>query len=100
MKKYLPQLLISFITIALVAFIPVKKYPVAKKTIKTGADQTEKYLSYLKGKRVAILANPTSIIGHTHMVDSLQLLVVDIVKVFCPEHGFWGIESSGAKVAY
>jgi uncharacterized protein YbbC (DUF1343 family) len=40
--------------------------------IKTGADQTEKYLPYLKGKRVAILANPTSVIGKTHLVDSFR----------------------------
>ena len=34
----------------------------------TGAEQTEKYLPYLKGKRVAILANQTSIIGKTHLL--------------------------------
>lgn len=42
--------------------------------IKTGAEQTELYLPLLKGKRVAILANQTSIIGKTHLVDSLQKL--------------------------
>lgn len=75
--------------------------PAAKEKgqIKTGADQTEKYLPYLKGKRVAILANPTSIIGKTHLVDSLKTLGVDIVKVFGPEHGFRGNASAGAKVA-
>jgi len=64
----------------------------------TGADQTEKYVPYLKGKRVALLANPTSIIGRTHMVDSLQALGVNIVKVFGPEHGFRGNASAGAHV--
>ncbi len=52
--------------------------------IKTGAEQTEKYLSYIKGKRVAILANQTSIVGKTHLVDSLQKLGINIVKVFGP----------------
>ncbi len=56
----------------------------------TGAEQTNKYLSYLKGKRVAMLANQTSIIGKTHLVDSLKTLGVNIVKVFGPEHGFRG----------
>jgi uncharacterized protein YbbC (DUF1343 family) len=37
-----------------------------KASIKTGADQTEKYLPYLKGKRVAIMANLTTLIGKTH----------------------------------
>ena len=65
----------------------------------TGADQTEKYLPLLKNKRVAILANPTTIIGQSHLVDSLQHLGINIVKVFGPEHGFRGNASAGAHVA-
>ena len=70
-------------------------------SIKTGADQTEKYLPYLKGKRVGILANPTSVIGkhNVHLVDSLLKLGIHIVKVFGPEHGFRGNASAGAHVA-
>ncbi|EPR71577.1 exo-beta-N-acetylmuramidase NamZ family protein [Cyclobacterium qasimii] len=64
----------------------------------TAADQTEKYLPYLKGKKVAIMANPTSIIGEKHLVDSLQSLGVDIVKVFGPEHGFRGNVGAGVHV--
>jgi uncharacterized protein YbbC (DUF1343 family) len=75
-----------------------KKAPEAK-GIKTGAEQTEKYLPYLKGKRVAILANQTSVIGHAHLVDSLQKLGVNIVKVFGPEHGFRGKASAGTRVS-
>jgi uncharacterized protein YbbC (DUF1343 family) len=71
----------------------------AKKAIKTGAEQTEKYVPYLMGKRVAIMANPTSIIGHTHLVDSLQKRGINIVKVFGPEHGFRGNASAGATVS-
>lgn len=70
-----------------------------KKQIRTGAEQTEKYLPYLKGKRVALLANQTSIIGKTHLVDSLKTLGINIVKVFGPEHGFRGNASAGAAVA-
>lgn len=67
--------------------------------IKTGAEQTEKYLPYLKGKRVAMLANQTSVIGKTHLVDSLKARGVTIVKVFGPEHGFRGNASAGVAVA-
>ncbi|WP_295124804.1 DUF1343 domain-containing protein, partial [uncultured Chitinophaga sp.] len=67
-------------------------------TLKTGADQTEKYLPYLKGKRVAILGNQTSVIGTTHLVDSLKSLGINIVKVFGPEHGFRGNNSAGVVV--
>ena len=66
--------------------------------IKTGAEQTELYVPYLQGKRVAILANQTTIIGKKHLVDSLQSLGVNIVKVFGPEHGFRGNASAGADV--
>lgn len=66
--------------------------------IRTGAEQTEKYVPLLKGKRVAILANQTSIIGKTHLVDSLQNLGINIVKVFGPEHGFRGKASAGDEV--
>ena len=71
---------------------------VNKKEIKTGAEQTDKYLPFLKGKRVAIMANQTSVIGKTHLVDSLKTLGVKIVKVFGPEHGFRGNASAGVKV--
>lgn len=67
--------------------------------VRTGAEQTEKYLPYLKGKRVAIMANPTTIIGSSHLVDSLKKLGVNIVKVFGPEHGFRGNASAGTHVA-
>jgi uncharacterized protein YbbC (DUF1343 family) len=67
--------------------------------ILTGADQTEKYLPFLRNKRIAVLANPTTVIGQSHLVDSLQHLGINIVKVFGPEHGFRGNASAGAHVA-
>ncbi len=65
----------------------------------TGADQTEKYIKDLNNKRVAVLANPTTIIGNKHLVDSLMSRGINIVKAFGPEHGFRGNASNGAKVA-
>jgi uncharacterized protein YbbC (DUF1343 family) len=64
----------------------------------TGADQTEKYLPLLKNKRVGILANPTTIIGKKHLVDSLINRGVKFVKAFGPEHGFRGKASAGVHV--
>jgi uncharacterized protein YbbC (DUF1343 family) len=69
-----------------------------KPEIVTGADQTEKYLSFLKGKRVGLVANQSSIIGKKSSVDSLLSLGIKIVKVFGPEHGFRGNASNGAVV--
>jgi len=67
-------------------------------TFRTGAEQTEVYLPLLKGKRVAILANQTSVIGKETTVDSLLKLGVNIVKIFGPEHGFRGDASAGVSV--
>ena len=67
--------------------------------IKTGAEQTGKYLPLLKGKRIAVVANPTSVIGKTSLIDSLKSLDIQIVKIFGPEHGFRGTASAGAVVS-
>ena len=71
----------------------------ASAKILTGADQPEKYLPFLKGKRVAILANQTSIVGEKHLVDFLLSKGVKVVKVFGPEHGFRGNASAGTHVS-
>ncbi len=67
--------------------------------ILTGADQTNLYLPYLKGKRVGMVVNQTSIIGNKPSPDSLLSLGINIVKVFGPEHGFRGNASNGTRVA-
>lgn len=67
-------------------------------TIITGADQTEQYLPYLRGKRIGLVANQSSIIGNNSLVDSLLSLGINIKKVFGPEHGFRGNASNGAEV--
>jgi uncharacterized protein YbbC (DUF1343 family) len=66
--------------------------------ILTGAEQIDQYLHYLKGKRIGMVVNPTSVIGNTTVTDSLLALGVKIVKIFGPEHGFRGDASAGVKV--
>jgi uncharacterized protein YbbC (DUF1343 family) len=74
-----------------------------------GANQTEKYLPLLIGKKVGVVANQTSVIfkdrrqktedkSYTHIVDSLLKLNIDIKTVFAPEHGFRGTADAGEKV--
>jgi uncharacterized protein YbbC (DUF1343 family) len=63
-----------------------------------GAERTSEYLSLLKGKRVAVVANQSSNIKKTHLVDSLISLGITIKKVFCPEHGFRGTVDAGERV--
>ena len=89
-------------------------------TIIVGANQTERYLPVLKGKRVGVVANQTSVIRvvgkisglkkseadgleiitdrYEHIVDSMLKLNIKIKKVFSPEHGFRGKADAGELV--
>lgn len=79
--------------------------------IETGAQQVSTYLPLLKNKKIAVVANQTSVIfkseiGHLksnnnyiHLVDSLLKLNIDVKKVFSPEHGFRGKADASEKVA-
>ncbi len=76
-------------------------------SIKTGAERTDAYVKILKGKKVAVVGNQTSIIekrgkkiekgDFTHIVDSLISLGINVKKVFAPEHGFRG-EADAAEL--
>lgn len=66
--------------------------------LKTGAEQTENYLKLLRGKKVALVVNQTSLIGKTHLVDSLLAHKIQIIKIFAPEHGFRGEADAGAHI--
>ena len=48
--------------------------------------------------KVAVVANQTSIVGNTHLVDTLLRSGVTVTKIFCPEHGFRGTAAAGAHV--
>ncbi len=80
------------------------------------ADLIGKWVADLRGKRVAIVGNQTSVVQtgdtirfdswnkspqlrFTHLVDTLLSYKVDIRRVFAPEHGFRGTADAGAKVS-
>ena len=67
--------------------------------LRTGAECTERYLPLLEGKRVAMCGNQTSVVAKTHLVDTLLSRKVNVVKLFCPEHGFRGQAEAGATIA-
>lgn len=70
----------------------------ADKKIVPAAERIETYLPLLKGKRLGIFANQTSIAGNTHLVDMLRKEGVEIKVIFGPEHGFRGTADAGEKV--
>lgn len=69
------------------------------KNLKIGAEQTNLYVPYLKDKTVALVVNHTSMIGKTHLADSLLSLGIKIKTIFAPEHGFRGTADAGEHVA-
>ncbi|MDT0295329.1 DUF1343 domain-containing protein [Mesonia ostreae] len=77
--------------------------PTKKGKLILGANQTEAYLPLLKGKKVGVIGNQTSVIfrengSYTHLIDSLISLDVNVTKAFSPEHGFRGKADAGEKV--
>lgn len=68
-----------------------------------GADQTWKYLKELRGKRVACMVNPTSLLTYQrdkpiHLVDFLKSQKINLQIIFAPEHGFRGEAEAGAHI--
>lgn len=66
--------------------------------LQLGNARMDLYLDSLRGKRVAIVANQSSLLGDDHLVDTLLSLGIQIQKVFAPEHGFRGTADAGEKV--
>ncbi len=66
--------------------------------ILTGAEQLDVYLPLLKGKKVGLMANQTTIVGDKHLVDVLLENEVDLKFAFIPEHGFRGTIERGEDV--
>jgi uncharacterized protein YbbC (DUF1343 family) len=94
--KKLLRILITFI----ITFVLMLKTGCqTDKQIIPGAERTDAYLALISGKRVAVAANQTSMIGNVHLVDSLTSLGINIVKIFSPEHGFRGDVDDGALVS-
>nr|WP_233530471.1 DUF1343 domain-containing protein [Gelidibacter salicanalis] len=82
----------------------------SQEPLKIGANQTENYIKLLRGKRVGVVGNQSSVIfkdgnrknakgtAYTHLVDSLLSLNINVKKVFSPEHGFRGTADAGEEI--
>ncbi len=66
--------------------------------IKSGADRIESYLPLLQNKNIAVVANQSSLVGNTHLIDTLLSYGINISRIFCPEHGFRGVADAGEKI--
>ncbi len=63
-----------------------------------GAEKLDAYLPLIRDKSLALVVNHTSMVGSTHLVDTLKNLGMNISKVFAPEHGFRGAQEAGETV--
>ena len=97
MKKYLFALFILFSVGSVSA------------QVKVGMTDTAAYYPLLRGQRVAVLANQTSVAelpgapgadaaGRVHLVDLLHGSGFDVAAIFSPEHGFRGTADAGERV--
>ncbi len=74
-------------------------HAVAEPQLRVGAERVEEYVDALRGVRVAVLANHTSMVGQQHLVDMLCEEGIDLKGIFAPEHGFRGGADAGEHVA-
>jgi uncharacterized protein YbbC (DUF1343 family) len=65
-----------------------------------GALQLDEYIPLLtRGKvKVGVVCNHSSLVGKTHLVDTLVSIGIDVKRIFVPEHGFRGDADAGQKV--
>lgn len=67
--------------------------------LKTGAQRLlETEYDIYGGLHIAICGNQSSLVGGTHLVDTLIACGVKVTKIFCPEHGFRGNAEAGATI--
>ncbi len=92
MKLIIPCLLFCFCGF-------LQNAPAQSETPVPAAHRISVYLPLLKDKKVGIFANHTSLVGQTHLVDTLLTLGVSVKKIFAPEHGFRGEADAGEKVS-
>jgi len=71
---------------------------IPRRPMQMGIERLYLVVDSLKGKRVAVVGNQTSVVKKTHLVDTLLSLKVNVTKVFSPEHGFRGEADAGEKV--
>ena len=66
-----------------------------------GAERVDYYFNKLNDKKIAVIANNTSVIetskGNTHIIDTLIARGLSVNKIFSPEHGFLGDKDDGEK---
>lgn len=69
-----------------------------QKELLTGSQQLSEVLQLVKGNRIALVANQTSLVGNIHLLDTLCSLKAKPKALFAPEHGFRGKADAGEVI--
>jgi len=69
------------------------------KEVREGSERTDLYFPLIRGKKIALVVNTTSVIGRRYLADTLLAAGMRIVRIFAPEHGFRISSGAGEKVA-
>ncbi len=95
----IPKIAIKKITVAALLSVAAMSLCRAADGVKVGAECVQEYFGAIKGKRIAVVANQTSVVCGVHLIDTLKSSGFDVVKAFAPEHGLRGKEDAGAVVS-
>ena len=102
MKKGKFKLNILFKNTLLFTLVYLSLTSAYSQNIIPGSERTNLYIDKLLDKKVAVIANNTSIIRSNnldiHLIDTLIKRGVKIEKIFSPEHGFLGDKDDGEKI--
>jgi uncharacterized protein YbbC (DUF1343 family) len=92
MKRHLVICIFISLVLSSSCFSQTKTY------ITTGAENISEYIKLIKGKSIAIVANQTSMVGNTHLADTLISLGIKVKNIFAPEHGFRHLADAGEAI--
>ncbi|MAU73177.1 MAG: hypothetical protein CMC30_01445 [Flavobacteriaceae bacterium] len=102
MKKGKFKLNILFKNTLLFTLVYLSLTSAYSQNIIPGSERTNLYIDKLLDKKVAVIANNTSVIRSNnldiHLIDTLIKRGIKIEKIFSPEHGFLGDKDDGEKI--
>ncbi|MCF8336582.1 MAG: DUF1343 domain-containing protein [Bacteroidales bacterium] len=93
MRKY--QFVLILIAVTLIKISPLQGQNQYSSDITPAAERIWIYLPFIGDKPFAVVANHTSMVEDTHLVDTLVGMNYNLKKIFSPEHGFRGKADAG-----
>lgn len=82
----------------LIAYVLLSQNIMAQDMLQPAASNFESYVPDLEGKSVGMVVNQTTMVGNSHLVDTLLSQGVSIKAIYAPEHGYRGTTERGKTV--